>query len=48
MAAKRRKCRECGGNNPESCEQCWLYAMDKLEELRERENDRRIDEARGK
>jgi hypothetical protein len=48
MTIKRRKCRECGGNNPEECEQCWLYAMDRFEAERDRETDKRIDEARVK
>lgn len=48
MTIKRRRCKECGGNNPETCDLCWAYLMDRDEAARDREADKRIDEARGK
>jgi hypothetical protein len=52
MSKRRPKCRECGGRNVETCEVCWARAMiehdERVEDALTRENDRRIDEARGK
>lgn len=49
------KCHECGeklGSQPAECEVCWHFAMEderqKDEWARDREIDKRIDEARGK
>jgi len=48
MTKRRPKCTECGGHDIETCEVCWQRAMDRDEAARDRENDRKIDEARGK
>ena len=48
MTRRKAKCPECGGRNPERCEACWERAIEEHETAREREIDRRIDEARGK
>lgn len=46
------KCRRRQSSAPTECEECWNAAMDDVRErdeaARDRENDRRIDEARGK
>lgn len=48
------KCKECGrklgsaAGVREGCELCWHAAMERREELRQIEIDRKIDEARGK
>lgn len=48
----RRKCPECkrasGRRAPDQCEVCWTDAMERRIELQDIENDRRIDERRGK
>lgn len=48
MTKPKYKCPECGGWNPEECEVCWTREMERREAARDREDDRRIDEARGK
>lgn len=46
-ATRLPKCKECGSTRLE-CDVCWTREMERREVARDREDDRRIDEARGK